>query len=379
MYESRLRAFYHSKRDNKMGRNMKGSVVYTNRSNMFVIKRNLQHTRKEFLAHLKASKAQSIAKVRSMQHQRQELVHSNNQKQMNDIFELRRMDKAIKQHQSNIQNQFVQMQQWDNQARQITKESVSSLVFLNKLQVDPVTEIFCIDSDRCSKCGNVAMFNSVTHMAICKTCYSMWPVLTVTEDTSNDVIVFRNIPKNVTSSGNSDAPDYTYERTPMYKKYLHQFAIDAPPIPAHVMSLLYKQLSTIHLLTSLKCRPTPVSNILRSNNQQKWVGHAIRISKVFNGEPVPLLSKDIIDKLVRRFDVIVKCANMFDGKLPSFEFLTHVFLRAENQNHLAQSFEIHKTSSVLKGSDAKMQKVFAKCESISGKDGLHWNHIPRNS
>lgn len=131
-------------------------------------------------------------------------------------------------------------------------------------------------------------------------------------------------------------------RVPLYRKYLGQFE-ESVNIPVDVMRIFYEYLSNIHLQNSTRCRPTPVGNILRQNGYSKWANFPVRILKSFNGEPIPILSTDLIDNLSERFGVIFKASIGTKFKLPCFEYSTHVLLLCKKRPDLAQSFVLHKS------------------------------------
>jgi hypothetical protein len=90
----------------------------------------------------------------------------------------------------------------------------------------------------------------------------------------------------------------------------------------------------LYILSELSTR---VHAVARRNQFPKFI-------KYFNGEAVPRLTNQLIDKLVHRFIIIFKVANMQHAskqKIPSFEFLTHKLLHIEGETRLAKSFIKH--------------------------------------
>lgn len=152
-----------------------------------------------------------------------------------------------------------------------------------------------------------------------------------------------------------------FNRSLVYRKYLTQFSEDSI-IPESLMKLLYEEYFCIHMLNSLKARPTSVQNILIAHNLNQFVHQSVRLARHFNGEPIPMISTSLIDTLVNRFQDVAKCALTIAnfGKLPSFEILTHMFLRAENRDDLASIFFLNKVS-ILDSSAEKLQKLIDKC------------------
>lgn len=163
-----------------------------------------------------------------------------------------------------------------------------------------------------------------------------------------------------------------YERSPLYKKYLLQFHENAPNPPSNVISIIYKHLFKVHMMLSTKVKPTPIAQILRSENLQQWAPYSVRISKIINKEKIACLPNELVEKLVNRFEQITKA---FDNtklkqrkKIMNFEFLTKQFLFMENRPDLAQTFCCHKTRNVLNQADDRLYK----CSQNLKKDDYKW-------
>ncbi len=150
----------------------------------------------------------------------------------------------------------------------------------------------------------------------------------------------------------------------MYRKYLSQFCSDeSNVIPHNVLKVLYQNFFSIHMLNSLKCRPTSVTNVLLSHNLNMYVHQSVRICRKFNNEPIPKFSEALIDILVQRFQDVSKVAPTIEnfGKLPALDILTHLFLRAEKRDDLATIFFLNK---VLDSAAEKLQKLVDRCADI---------------
>jgi hypothetical protein len=153
-----------------------------------------------------------------------------------------------------------------------------------------------------------------------------------------------------------------------YNTYLLQFAPDACQIPKEVFKLLSMCFASIHVLSSLRCRPVPVQKILKENNRQDLIPHAVRISKLFNAEPIPILPHALIARLVHRWHEIRDAANEIPAikSLPAgFEMLTHVFLLAENRPDLANAFATHKTHNISATQTQRLCQLIEKCARTS--------------
>ena len=241
----------------------------------------------------------------------------------------------------------------DNQCT--TSSSMGRLILASTL-LARTGEIFFSNEISCSECNHPFRFDSKTHVRACVVCGVARKVLFLAEDRSQDSLVSKT-PLSVPECAVVPPPQQSrgrsmYMRSPLFRKFLSQFSEEAPVIPLEVMRTLYQYLSNIHLQTSVRCRPTPISSILRGNGHANWAHTSVLISKIFNGEPVPVIAPALIDKIVHRFDIIFHVANRDSvqkskKKIPPFEFLAHVFLYLEGRRDLAVGFSIHKSRSVL--------------------------------
>lgn len=257
---------------------------------------------------------------------------------------------------------------------------VEKLVYANMLVGRPV-EVYHVDTEYCESCLNIQAYDNTRALYICTYCGLVKTALFTTEDRTQAI---RRVPPTIVpvtiaskpvtvgpvltdttslipdvdeditadvvhiADGNPvDSEYYMTLRVPLYRRFITQFADTAPNIPQAVLQTLYQHLANIHLQNSVRCRPTPVANILRRNKLASWAPSAVRIAKMFNGEPIPTFSPTLINALEQRFRHIFLIANTIKQKLPSFTFLTHVFLRFEKQIALASVFNIHKSKNVI--------------------------------
>jgi predicted Zn-ribbon and HTH transcriptional regulator len=264
---------------------------------------------------------------------------------------------------------------WEAMTRGLYKRKdhhIGRLVISNRIMGRP-TESFFTDPDKCKRCGIFYIFDHVTNIHTCTKCGYSIDVLFISEDNSQDVLVTKD-PNIGSSSGSKTPSDYHYIRSPLYKRYLGQFGEDVPVIPTEVMRVLYRYLSNIHLQNSIRCRPTPVGNILRTHGLAKWANLSIRITKLFNGEPIPLIPVEMIDRLVLRFDLIFRESSRQKQKLPSFEFITNILLRIEGRPDLSVAFALHKTRSVLRRIAGDLYKLIDLVK--LSDSGLTWDNLP---
>jgi hypothetical protein len=272
--------------------------------------------------------------------------------QVNRERKINRLRRQIREYRSGSSMKYWMLQA--KELRQKESSQISRLVYTNRLLGRP-PEVYFSDPDRCQGCDSICTFLQWSSQNICLSCGLVRFVLFSVDDASKDILVTKDPMSGVDVSGDSKSNatnhrdtgggpgcEYQYLRIPLYRKYLGQFE-DSVTIPMDVMRILYRYLSNIHLQNSIRCRPTPVGNILRQNGFSKWANFSVRISKSFNGEPIPILSPELIDRLAERFGIIFKASIGTKHKLPCFEYLTHILLLCERRPDLAQSFVLHKS------------------------------------
>jgi predicted Zn-ribbon and HTH transcriptional regulator len=372
MYRSRFRC----NKKSAVSQSDSKTTIYTNRSNRHVIDRMLdvgknrhgQIGRKEYDSDLSEIETLDIQLADLEMNNRHEMTFFTTRR----LLERKRMTlkKRTKVYES---GQY--LKNWDTMTKHLYRRKdhhIGRLVLSNRIMGRP-TENFFTDPDKCSRCGVFYTFDNITNVHTCTKCGLTIDVLFISEDNSQDVLITKD-PNTGSSVASKPQSDYHYIRSPLYRRYLSQFGDDVPVIPTEVMRVLYRYLSNIHLQNSIRCRPTPVANILRTHGFTKWANLAIRITKLFNGDPIPVIPSDVIDRLVLRFDIIFRESSKKKQKLPSFEFITNILLRIEGRPDLASSFALHKTRAVLRRIAADLYMLIEHTEDT--QSNLKWDNIP---
>jgi hypothetical protein len=358
--------------------------MYANRSNSHVIDRMIDVGEKKHRISIGQENDRNVVQLQKMQrrtHPREAKTsiryHLDRINEERKVLKLRR---SIQDYNSGFT-----MESWTiraNALRQKKTSIISRLVYTNRL-LGRAPEVYFSDPDRCHGCDAVCTFMQWSSQNVCLSCGLVRFVLFSVDDSSKDVLVTKDpvsgmdvSPEGTSSQSTTREPgvsgcEYQYLRIPLYRKYLGQFE-ESVNIPMDVMRILYRYLSNIHLQNSIRCRPTPVGNILRQNGYSKWSNFSVRISKAFNGEPIPILSPELIDKLSERFGIIFKASIGTKHKLPCFEYLTHVLLLCERQPDLAQSFVLHKTP----GTNRKSMEVVQELLKLANVPMEDWELCP---
>jgi predicted Zn-ribbon and HTH transcriptional regulator len=370
MYRSRFRC---SKRS--VTQSDSKTTIYTNRSNRHVIDRMLDTGRARHEEKLCIEYATDRQTLESIEGELADL-EMNNRHELTFYTTRRRLERKrdTLARRTKVYESGQYRSQWDKMTRELYQRKdhhIARLVISNRIMGRP-TENFFTDPDKCRRCGIHYIFDSVTNVHTCTQCGFTVDVLFISEDNSQDVLVTKD-PNTGSSNTSKPQSDYHYIRSPLYRRYLSQFGDSVPVIPTEVMRVLYCYLSNIHLQNSIRCRPTPVGNILRTHGFSKWANLAIRITKLFNGDPIPVIPVAVIDRLVQRFDIIFQESSKQKQKLPSFEFITNILLRIEGRTDLASSFALHKTRAVLR---RIASELFALIDKTKDTSELSWDNFP---
>jgi predicted Zn-ribbon and HTH transcriptional regulator len=346
------------------------TTIYTNRSNRYVIDRMLDVGKRKWESSAQETYEESRREIDDLE----KCVINPGLSYFVDMSRKNKRLKVLHEITASYESQGHEKKWYfmTNQLYQKSDNHVGRLVLSNRIMGRP-TENFYMDPDTCSTCMIFFVFNQVTNIHVCPKCGLTKDVLFISEDKSQDVLVTKD-PNTGTSDTIKPVSDYHYIRGPLYRRYLSQFAADAPVVPISVMRVLYKYLSNVHLQNSIRCRPTPVANILRTHGFPKWANCSVRITKLFNGEPVPCIPIELLNRLVNRFDLIFQEASTRKKKLPSFEFITNILLRVEGRDDLAQSFGLHKTRNVLRRIFTELCDVI-RCVSQTSQE-FTWDHLP---
>jgi hypothetical protein len=243
--------------------------------------------------------------------------------------------------------------------------------------------------DTCTRCGSTMIIDRNISVQICpsRDCGAIYSVLFCVSDVTSDIsivgssliVAAHHIQKlPVAQTIQEDLPMRIYERSPLYRRFLNQFSVKATPIPEDIFSCIYNHLASIHMHTTYRAKPTPISVILRKNGHGLWAGHALRITMMFNGETVPVLEETLIDRLVKRFSIICKVAEVTpNARAPNSDFITANLLALELRPDLANLFRNHRTRSVLIEADRRLQNLLPNIIKLSPEEFL-WSHFRRS-
>jgi hypothetical protein len=256
--------------------------------------------------------------------------------------------------------------------------------------------VHIIDTDTCFVCNRTLVHNARQSTKVCTTCavsrYSLFNVVDTTIDVSiggsssifgisNGVDHHAGTKRSREQCSDSIEPkrrkaNTGYNRVSIYKKYLMQFAEDAEDTPKEILDLIYKYLSSVHVMNSIRSKPTPIATILRGNRNTKWSHRSLRITYEINGSAIPKIPHALIDRLTLRFSVVLPIMLQSITKRLSFDCLTGMFLSLELREDLAKHFLSPKTRSVIRTTRERMYAMIPDIIRVSPPD-LKWGHLKR--
>ena len=328
--------------------------IYENRINHHVLRRNLESAAKKNIIIIKN-------KCESLQTEK-DLLSAKKPSTVFEHYKIQRrvskLNATMKYYEKTFDKQWqVRMEQILN----IQSTNLATLIHAGKL-MRTTSEVIFINADYCSKCNQKYIFDCQKYINICRKCKVVKSVLIADEDIMNDTLVFReHIVNSVVTTQCSTT--IRNGRVSLYRKFLQQFSEDSPSIPEEVFATIYLNLSSIHMLTSFRCKSVPVTDILRNNNYKEWISHSSRITMLFNGEKIPSINNDLFQRLYIRFDHVSQIVSS-NVKLLPFEILTHVFLTLEKENTLAGHFLLPRSHTVLVNMLLRVKNMCESCKKI---------------
>ena len=328
--------------------------IYDNRININVLRRNLEN----------ASQNNKIIVKKQIYVLGIEKENLSSSKPTS-VFEQYKKQRKVSKIECKINYfQCIFDRQWQSRSAQLLKnpsKNLATLIQAGKL-LRAKTEIIFTNTDHCTICNHKYVFDCQRYVNICIHCKVVKIVLIADEDTMNDILVLREHVVNSVPTTQSST-SVRNGRLTLYKKFMYQFAEDVPEVPEEVFAVIYNNLSSVHMLTSFRCKSVPVTDILRNNNYKEWISQSMRITMLFNGEKVPCINTQLLQKCLTRFEH-VSLITLNDVKLLSFEILTHVFLTLENEKVIAGLFLLPRSKNVLINMIARIKIMCEACKKV---------------
>jgi len=295
-----------------------------------------------------------------------EYPQSTNSAALGDVF------RHVQRKRLKSQSHDITIRSFDAQQYRLQcHNELSTVILVNRL-LKVKCEVYHIDADRCTRCDRILIFDPICHINICVTCHKISSTLMVVEDTNNDVLAFKtqvSAPTTVVVPPDNRPSDKVTgchkARIEAYKQYLSQFASDLPPIKLATLNIIYRALSSVHIFTSARCRVTTIISILKTHNLQSEVFQATRICRFFNGDVIPALTPESTQRLIERYSIWREFLDQ--QKVPSFEDLTHIALRLENDIGTAGLFDLHKSKAIICRIQSNLNQIADKCRHVKSE------------
>jgi hypothetical protein len=245
-----------------------------------------------------------------------------------------------------------------------------------------------METDRCNACGTDLREISEEALDVCPNpqCQVTRARLAMATDHRDVDFIAQDTHANLNrctiaaNIDNTQDPDQAYPKSEVFHQYLLQFCKVIPTPPRHVLQVVQRELSQVHVSHPGKVHPTPIGTILRQNNlkQWAWMPHRIALElKRKDHETIPLTDHATVLRMVERYTKLI--AAMKDERCPNrrksqnMRFIAKVFAVQEKQYAFSELFENHKTRSVLRREDRNMRIVCNYIEeSELNKEGWSW-------
>lgn len=164
-------------------------------------------------------------------------------------------------------------------------------------------------------------------------------------------------------------------RSALFRRYLSQFLDDAPEVPLEVFHLLQSHLTHNHLHHTVRCKPTPVASILKNSDFKHLAYMAVKISRMHDGLDVPVISKDMLEDMVKRYNVVISMdiEKVHREKLYSFEFVSSLIFFALGRLDLCKMIQQNKNRCYFNFQDSTVQYIVAKASAANQE--LDWSRL----
>jgi len=269
-------------------------------------------------------------------------------------------------------------------------EQEKTLVLLKELMPDNLIPFF-LQKHLCNICSSKLIIKLEESRAVCTNLqcgYSQNYVQSISEFTEQEIKITNKINKRksanfapkkgekktkknvaVTSEENKET-----DRLSLYIKFLNQFHELQKDVPKEVINKVLDSLDDVHLMSTVKVKPTPVGNILRKNGDNTHINMTQRIVKQINNEKNPVFTKSQITKFCEKFkklEAVFNEQNFVDrSKFANFTYLTRQFCLNDGFIEKAKMFENHKTKDVVDDED---ERIIICYKILNEREPGQWN------
>lgn len=180
--------------------------------------------------------------------------------------------------------------------------------------------------------------------------------------------------QQVLKSGTSLASQAA-NRSALFRKYLSQFLQDSPEIPQEVFHLLYQHLTHGHLHPNPRCKPTPVTSILKNSQFKDLCYMNVKISRMYDGMEVPVIDHDLLNEMVDMYNAIISMdlGKFYREKLYSFEFVAALIFFAKGRLDLCKLIQQNKNKKYFNFQDDAVQHIVSRAKEAN--PSMDWSRL----
>lgn len=233
-------------------------------------------------------------------------------------------------------------------------------------RVEPVEPIQERNLDECPKCRVEFRRDHLTSMLKCKECFMVIQCLHfMSRDHDNQ------LPRPASKAMPTKPKPERQGRATLYRTYLMQFHEDTPDPPREVMSTLMCDHMRHHIYGSDTLCKKRIVEALRGKsatgiNYTDYTYMTTRIMFMMRGEKVPTMSRDLIDRLVDRYEKLM--AIYFEinkgrkPKTPAHAACTKFALLMEQEYELAKCMRYSKGRDTMLKSELTIRDLCARAQ-----------------
>lgn len=247
----------------------------------------------------------------------------------------------------------------------------------------PSNASLVVYSDHCVRCSKKLVVQSVRSCAVCHSCGHVKAIgVSFSEMVEEDARIRNNSSKGKAREAQKMKRGYTKRksessvpheskdvkkrktasdaastsaaslsgRVDEYRKSLQQYRESTPDPPNHVIQFVICRLDLMQrTLLDSRAKHSRIGDVLKDGNYSEYAYMASRISRILSGQKVPKLTDTVIERLVRRFEIVLQYIERQSSrqKMMKHEYITHKFLEQDGLITQASYFDNHKTRPVL--------------------------------
>lgn len=184
----------------------------------------------------------------------------------------------------------------------------------------------------------------------------------------------RSSVENILKS-NTTLASQAANRSTQFRRYLSQFLQNGPEIPQDIFQYLFTHFKHNHLHPMVRCKPTPVAAVLKNSPFREFCYMNVKISRIYDGLEVPVISKELLEEMVERYNIIIHLdiGEFYKQKLNSFEFVAALIFFALGRFDLCKLIQQNKNRRFFDFEDDAVQFIVSKAKEAN--DTIDWSRV----